>query len=52
VLTAGYGRAELGGDRAAIGWMLTLDGQPREIVGVLPDSFRFLDRDVSSRRRT
>ena len=47
VLTAGYWRAKLGGDRAAIGRVLTLDGQPREIIGVLSDSFRFLDRDVS-----
>jgi len=47
VLTAGYWRAKLGGDPAAIGRVLTLDGQPREIVGVLSDSFRILDRDVS-----
>src|SRR5204863_7117540 len=26
---------------------VTLDGTPREIVGVLPDSFRFLDRRAS-----
>ena len=31
----------------AIGRTLMLDGQPREIIGVLPDTFRFLDRDVS-----
>ena len=47
VLTAGYWRAKLGGDRSAIGRTLTVDGQPREIIGVLPDSFHFLDRDVS-----
>jgi predicted permease len=47
VLTAGYWRSKLGGDRAAIGRTITLDGKPREIIGVLPDSFRFLDRDVS-----
>ena len=52
VLTAGYWRAKLGGDRAAIGRTLTLDGQPREIIGVLPDSFRFLDRDVRWSSRT
>ena len=46
-LTAGYWRAKLGGDRSAIGRTLTVDGQPREIIGVLPDSFHFLDRDVS-----
>src|SRR5918993_1211300 len=47
VLTAGYWRARLGADRAAVGRTLTLDGRPREIIGVLPDGFRFLDRDVS-----
>ena len=47
VLTAGYWRAKLGGDRNAVGRIVTLDGKPREIIGVLPDTFRFLDRDVS-----
>ena len=47
VLTAGYWRAKFGGDRSAVGRTVTLDGRPREIIGVLPDSFRFLDRDVS-----
>ncbi len=45
VLTAGYWRSKLGGDRSAIGRMVTLDGKPREIIGVLPDAFRFLDRE-------
>jgi predicted permease len=47
VLTAGYWRSRFGGDRSAIGRTLMLDSVPREIIGVLPDSFRFLDRDVS-----
>ena len=47
VLTAGYWRDKFGGDRAAVGRMLVLDGEPREIIGVLPESFRFLDRQVS-----
>jgi predicted permease len=47
VLTAGYWRARFGGDRAAVGRTVILDGRPREIIGVLPDSFRFLDRNVS-----
>ncbi len=47
VLTAGYWRATFGADRSAVGRTVTLDGRPREIIGVLPDSFRFLDRDVS-----
>jgi predicted permease len=47
VLTAGYWRTRFGGDRGAIGRTLMVDSRPREIIGVLPDTFRFLDRDVS-----
>jgi predicted permease len=47
VLTAGYWRSRFGADRSAVGRTLMIDGQPREIIGVLPDSFRFLDRNVS-----
>jgi len=47
VLTAGYWRAKFGADPKAVGRTVTLDGKPREIIGVMPDSFRFLDRDVS-----
>ena len=47
VLTAGYWRSRFGGDPAAVGRTLMVDSQPREIIGVLPDSFRFLDRTVS-----
>jgi predicted permease len=47
VLTAGYWRSKLGGDRTAVGRTVMLDGTPREIIGVLPDTFRFLDRKVS-----
>ena len=44
ILTAGYWRTRLGADPAVIGRRLRLDGQPREVIGVLPDSFRFLDQ--------
>ena len=47
VLTAGYWRSKFGADRSAIGRTLMLDSRPREIIGVLPDTFRFLDREVS-----
>jgi putative ABC transport system permease protein len=47
VLTAGYWRGRFGADRSAIGRMLMVDSKPREIIGVLPDTFRFLDRTVS-----
>jgi putative ABC transport system permease protein len=44
VLAHGYWQARLGGDPAVIGQTLTIDGRPREIIGVLSDHFRFLDR--------
>jgi predicted permease len=47
VLTSGYWRSKFGADRSAIGRTLLLDSRPREIIGVLPDTFRFLDRKVS-----
>jgi len=47
MLTAGYWRTTFGGNRSVVGRTVTLDGRSREIIGVLPDSFRFLDRDVS-----
>jgi predicted permease len=47
ILTAGYWRSQFGADRSAVGRVLVLDGRPREIIGVLPETFRFLDRDVS-----
>jgi hypothetical protein len=43
ILAAGYWRSRFGGDPAAIGRRIMLDGRPSEIIGVLPDSFRFLD---------
>jgi predicted permease len=47
VLTAGYWRAKFGSDNAVVGKSLMVDSRPREIIGVLPDTFRFLDRRVS-----
>jgi putative ABC transport system permease protein len=47
VLSAGYWRSKFGGERSAIGRTLMVDSRPREIIGVLPDTFRFLDRNVS-----
>src|SRR4051812_2147914 len=43
ILTAGYWRSKFGGDSSIIGRTIMLDSRPREIVGVLPDSFRLLD---------
>ena len=47
VLTAGYWRSKFGSDNAVVGKSLMVDSKPREIIGVLPDTFRFLDRRVS-----
>ncbi len=47
VLSAGYWRAKFGGDQSAVGRTLMLDSRPHQIIGVLPDSFRFLDRKIS-----
>jgi putative ABC transport system permease protein len=47
VLTAGYWKSRFGGDPSVIGRSMMVDSRPREIIGVLPDSFQFLDRKVS-----
>ena len=44
MLTYGFWLARFGGDRSVIGQNLILDGKPREIIGVMPASFRFLDQ--------
>ncbi|HEU4619456.1 MAG TPA: ABC transporter permease [Gammaproteobacteria bacterium] len=46
ILTHGYWQRRFGGDASAIGKTLTVDGEAREIIGVMPASFRFLDRQV------
>ncbi len=43
LLSYGYWRQKFGGDTTVIGRMITVDGKPREIIGVLPQEFRFLD---------
>ena len=44
VLTDGYWRTRFGGDPSALGRRLLVDGRAREIIGVLPASFRFGDQ--------
>ena len=43
MLTYGYWRRKFGGDRAVIGKTITVDGELRQIIGVLPQDFRFDD---------
>lgn len=46
LLSHGLWQRRFGGDPAAVGQVLTIDGRPREIVGVLPADLRFLDYDA------
>ena len=43
LISYGYWREKFGGDPAVIGRSITADGKPREIIGVLPRGFQFLD---------
>ena len=45
VLSYGYWQRRFGGDPAVIGRNILVDSQPREIVGVMPQGFRFVDAD-------
>jgi len=44
VLTYGWWQARFGGDRSVIGRAITVDGETREVIGVMPANFSFLDR--------
>ncbi len=43
IVTYGYWRRKFGGDRAVIGKTITVGGKLRQIIGVLPQDFRFED---------
>jgi putative ABC transport system permease protein len=45
LLTHGYWQRVSGGARDIIGQRLAINGAPYEVIGVLPDSFRFLNTD-------
>jgi hypothetical protein len=45
MLTDGYWRSRFGGDRSILGRRLIVDGDAHEIIGVLPSSFQFMDRE-------
>lgn len=45
MLSYGYWQRRFGGDRGVIGRNILVDAQPREIVGVMPRGFRFVDTD-------
>lgn len=43
MLSYGYWRRKFGADPSAVGRTLVVDGRGRQIIGVLPQSFHFLD---------
>jgi predicted permease len=46
ILLNGYWRRKFSGDPAIIGRRIRIDGKAREVIGVMPQNFRFLDMDV------
>jgi predicted permease len=46
MLSYGYWQRRFGGDRSVIGRGITVASRPREIVGVMPSGFRFLNTDA------
>ena len=45
MLSYGYWRKKFGGNDSVIGHSIIVDGKAREIIGVLPRDFHFLDRE-------
>jgi predicted permease len=45
MLTWGYWRRKFGADPAVIGRRIMADAKAREVIGVMPERFRFLDAD-------
>jgi predicted permease len=48
ILGYGYWRSRFGASPTAIGRRVLVDGEAREVIGVLPATFRFLDRDAAA----
>jgi predicted permease len=46
VLTYGYWQRRFGGDSSVIGQSITIDGQAWNVIGVMPQRFRFLDQQL------
>jgi len=45
VLDYGYWQRRFGSDRSIVGRGITIDGKLRQVIGVMPRNFRFLDGD-------
>ncbi len=48
LLSYGYWHQKFGGASSVIGRSIVVDGKPREIIGVLPQGFHFLDYEDAS----
>jgi predicted permease len=47
ILSAAWWQARFGADRSILGRHIVVDGVSRQVVGVLPPTFRFMDRDAA-----
>lgn len=45
IISYGYWKQKMGGDPNAIGRTLMVDGKSRQVIGVLPQNFTFLDQE-------
>jgi predicted permease len=47
ILMHGYWRRRFSGDRSIIGRRILIDGKAREVIGVMPQNFQFLDMGIA-----
>jgi len=45
LLTYGYWQRKFGGERSVVGRSIRVDGQARQIIGVMPERFHVMDRE-------
>ena len=48
ILTHAYWQRRFGGDRSVIGRRLIADSNPAEVIGIMPEGFRFLDMEPAA----
>jgi predicted permease len=47
ILSYGYWQRRFAGSPSAVGTRVTIDSRPREVIGVMPQTFRFLNAEAS-----
>ena len=47
MLAYGYWQRKFGGDPSVIGRRIIVDGEAREVIGIMPQSFRFMNRKAA-----